>query len=130
MTLQEFADRLAEVASDRKAADIFRNKLLSPFSKSQFEEIPPRKTVACVLRLYLVTVMHEQDEDWGECAAFKDIYECRVCANAIAQVCVKGYMKPVNAREFGINLPLSDEEAEEIIELVRKTVSDVIQSGA
>ncbi len=120
MTLEEFADRLAEASQGANDADItaFRRDISGTFSKIEMSEPPTRKNAARLLRLYLLNVVHEPDEDWGKYKDLKDIYDCRICANAIAQVCIKGLMKPVKRNEFGVNLPLTDEEAEETLKTI------------
>jgi hypothetical protein len=63
----------------------------------------------------------EEDEDWGIAKGFRDIYDCRVCANAVAQVAVKGILPPETDIFFGMTDILTDEKAlETVIRLYNK----------
>ena len=53
-----------------------------------------RKICAVILHSFLQQINHEKDEiDISSAMVLKDIYDCRICANHIAQVYVKGIMK-------------------------------------
>lgn len=55
-----------------------------------------RKNAARILHMYLLKVLKEPDgsEQGPSWKLVKDIYDCRVCANHIAQVVDKGIMEP------------------------------------
>ncbi|MBR5420480.1 MAG: hypothetical protein IK115_04960 [Lachnospiraceae bacterium] len=125
MSAEEFAKRLRNAYQSAAGAS-FSPKDEALFFKYLQEMIPPeqlkkpalRRDAARILHIFLLQVLKLPDEDWGKPAQFKDIYDCRICANAIAQVCARGLMQPVNRREFGGLLPLSDDEAAAICERI------------
>ncbi len=126
MTLQELADRLLDISSARSeipedAVKRFREEIRGTFSNVELCKPAVRKNAARMLHLYLLTVTGEPDEDWGEYASLKDIYDCRICANAIAQVLVKGIMKlhGTGKKIFGGDELLTEEEASQILERIR-----------
>ena len=92
--------------------DVWLSGLLSEIPQERQTEPLRRKVAAKAVHGFLLEVLGLPDEDWGEAAKLADIYECKVCANAIAQTIVRGIMKPVSGTEFGGNLPLEEAEAE------------------
>ena len=69
-----------------------------------------RKKAAKILHMYLLNVMHVKDEDdISPASVMKDLYDCRVCVNHIAQVYLKGIMK---AHEYPGGLILFDPDVE------------------
>ncbi|MBR6380146.1 MAG: hypothetical protein IKS07_00530 [Lachnospiraceae bacterium] len=129
MVLKEFLDLLlpradaANTAGQMPAYEAEKKEewlaaLLAEIPKERQTEPLRRKVAAKAVHGFLLEVLGEPDEDWGEAAKLADIYECRVCANAVAQVCVKGIMEPVSKAEFGGNLPLSETEAERVTDRV------------
>ena len=113
MTLLCFSERLSELAGDESKA--FSDYVSGMFSAGALNDSLNRKDAARLIHLFLYMILGENDLDWGEYAELKDIYECRICANAIAQVCVKGIMVPAEENIFGGLTEVSDEEAEELI---------------
>ena len=66
------------------------------FLRIDYEEnvIVTCKICAVILHSFLQQIKHEKDEiDISSAMVLKDIYDCRICANHIAQVYVKGIMK-------------------------------------
>lgn len=78
-----------------------------------------RKICAKILHTFMEKVLNLPDVDWTVSKNLKDIYECAVCANSIAQVVERGIMKPKYADSFGLNDTVSAEETEEIIFALR-----------
>jgi len=117
MILEEFIERLAEISGDRREEFLVCSR--GRFSKAQLAEPAGRKSVAVVSHEFLVRVAELKDEDWGEFEKLSDIYDCKVCANAIAQVCVRGVMKPLRPGEFGGEPVADDEELRKIIDRLR-----------
>ena len=97
-------------ASERAAA---REFILADVPKDAVPEVPTRKLAALILYRGLQRLTDESDEDWGNARNYKDIYDCRVCANAVAQLSVKGIMEPLAADLFGMTEMISDSDAEE-----------------
>lgn len=79
-----------------------------------------RKSAARILHQFLRLELAELDESDGSAASvLQDLYECRVCAGHIIQVYVKGIMGSYTDEDgrkfFGLEMQVSEEEAEEII---------------
>ena len=84
------------------------------------EIILKRKDTARILHLYMEKVLGVTDEDdITPASVMKDLYDCRVCVNHIAQVYLKGIMKahayPNGLLLFDSGLEISDEEAKEAV---------------
>ena len=94
----------------------FYTTIRSVFSVQQRKDPVLRRDAARILHIFLLQIAKLPDEDWGEYARLKDLYDCRICANAIAQVCVRSLLKPVSRTEFGSLHPLSEKEASDAIE--------------
>ena len=99
-------------ASERAAS---REYLVSDIPRESLSVDVTRKLAALTLYRSLQRLTDEKDDDWGTATNFKDIYDCRVCANAVAQMSVKGIMQPLSADEFGMTGILPDEEAENAV---------------
>ena len=118
MTLGFFSEKLSSMADS--GSEEYGDYVRGMFSKSALEGTLIRRDAARLIHLYLYMVLGEKDLDWGEYGKLKDIYECRICANAIAQVCIKGIMLPEKEDEFGVFREVGDKEAEELIRIVSK----------
>jgi hypothetical protein len=127
--MQEFAEMLlacieaysdAGMAAEQKK---FSDTLRGTFSDAQQQALMIRRDAARILHLFLLQVLKVPDEDWGEYKKLKDIYDCRICANAIAQVCVKQLMKPRSRYEFGIHDPFTESEAAEVRDRLNEYIS-------
>ncbi len=78
-----------------------------------------RASAARILHMYLKAVIKEADNSDISAAEhdLTDLYDCRVCANHIAQVYVKGIMPEeysidfIGKKAFGLHSTLSMEEA-------------------
>ncbi len=86
------------------------------FSTQQLKDPALRRDAARLLHIFLLQIAKLPDEDWGDYAHLKDLYDCRICANAIAQVCVRNLMQPISRTEFGSLHPLTEKEASDAIE--------------
>lgn len=74
-----------------------------------------RKIAARLLHEFMLNILGFFDEEWKEAGKLKDIYDCRVCANAIAQVYDRGIMPQAREQVFGLNETVTAAEAEEYI---------------
>ena len=123
MTEKEFFDKLLltyseEISEDLPADGIgyFLEYFLDNYPPEKLELKATRKLAARIIHEFMVNVLGWQDMDWGEAAGLKDIYDCRVCSNAIAQVYVRGIMGESEPSVFGLNKTLTKEDAQVIID--------------
>ena len=124
MKMQEFTEMLLACAEAHSDTDMvaekkqFSDTLRGTFSDAQQQAPMIRRDAARILHIFLLQILQVPDEDWGEYKKLKDIYDCRICANAIAQVCVKQLMKPRSRYEFGIHDPFTESEAAEVLDRI------------
>ena len=86
------------------------------------DEAVVRKKAAKILHMYLLNVMHVKDEDdISPASIMKDLYDCRVCVNHIAQVYLKGIMK---AHEYPGGLILFEPD----VEITEAEVMDALEN--
>lgn len=81
-----------------------------------------RKLCAKIIHEYLQKNMHEPDEIGIEKAYFiKDLFDCRVCANHIAQVYLKGIMDVFSIdKDLVLFMPEKEMSITELEECVSK----------
>jgi hypothetical protein len=60
-----------------------------------------RKMAAKLIHIFMRDIMKLSDLDWDRALKLKDIYECRTCANSIAQVFQRGIILPLEEDRFG-----------------------------
>lgn len=88
-----------------------------------FEEID-RRSVARILHIFMRIVLGIKDEpDISKAYVLKDLFDCRVCANHIAQVYLKGVMKEVNIDGliiFDVYGKVTESDVEVWLEAVRE----------
>jgi len=94
---------------------VLREFLLADVPNDSLSSEITAKLSALILHRSLHRLTDEKDDDWGPARRFKDIYDCRVCANAVAQVSVKGIFEPLAEDEFGMARVLTDREAKEAV---------------
>ena len=111
MTVEVFIDYIIE-KSPASAGDTsaFFKHMMADNSDAMLEQYVTRKKAALILYAFMKDTLGLKDIDWGAAKAFRDIYDCRVCANAIAQVCVRGIMLPKKPDYFGGELLMEDDE--------------------
>lgn len=75
-----------------------------------------RKNVARICHMYLQKVMKVNDLDISGAKELKDLYDCRVCANHVAQVYMRGIMDAKNIKRDGEFLwfDLNGEDSDEV----------------
>ena len=95
---------------------IAKEYIESDIPRESLSGIVTRKLAAMILHKSLQRLTGEPDEDWGAARHFKDIYDCRICANAVAQVSIKGILPPVFDDRFGMTEILADEEQKKAAE--------------
>lgn len=75
-----------------------------------------KKTAARIVHEFMLNVLKWPDLDWGDATKLKDIYDCRVCANAIAQTYLRGIILPSKEDVFGGNEVLDLSQGREVID--------------
>lgn len=77
-----------------------------------------RQNAAGVVHKYLLDVLKEPDEaDIRRAYVLKDLFDCRVCVNHVAQVWLKGIMGD-SSPYFDMDLIVDEAEAEGIVKRV------------
>lgn len=104
MTREKFINRLLEVFGE-DTGDIFSNGLENGWlefeDKLYHEDEINRKNIARIIHMYLLKVMGISDlQDISKASELRDLYDCRVCANHIAQVYLRDIM---SAKELSVN---------------------------
>lgn len=88
-----------------------------------FEEID-RRSAARILHNFMRIVLGIKDEpDISKAYVLKDLFDCRVCANHIAQVYLRGVMKEVNIDGliiFDVYGKVTESDVEVWLEAVRE----------
>ena len=112
-------------ASELESGIVLDSGILKPCDnhtiKISVSENMTRREVAKSVHEYLLNKKNEADEENIETAKeLKDLYDCHVCVNDIAQVYVKGIMDAVNQDEkiFGGKEKITKKDAEEIVSRV------------
>lgn len=80
-----------------------------------------RRQAASIIHNFLLKELSESDEEsWGQAGKLLDLYDCRVCANHIAQVYAKGIMEAFydTIPCFGLAEKVSLEEAKIFVQRV------------
>lgn len=104
MTRLEFIQRLLEIFGEDNR-DVFSNGLENGWlefeDKLYHEDEINRKNIARIIHMYLLKVKGISDlQDISKASELRDLYDCRVCANHIAQVYLRGI---ISAKEFSVN---------------------------
>ena len=104
MTREQFIKRLLEVFGE-DTGDVFskglENGWLEFEDKLYRDDEINRKNIARIIHLYLLKEKGISDlKDISKAAELRDLYDCRVCANHVAQVYLRNIM---NAKELSVN---------------------------
>lgn len=104
MTREQFIKRLLEVYGE-DTGDVFSNGLENGWlefeDKLYRDDEINRKNIARIIHLYLLKEKGISDlKDISKAAELRDLYDCRVCANHVAQVYLRDIM---SAKEFSVN---------------------------
>ena len=104
MTREKFIKRLLEVFGE-DTGDVFSNGLENGWlefeDKLYHEDEINRKNIARIIHMYLLKVKGIPDlQDISKAGELRDLYDCRVCANHIAQVYLRDIM---SAKELSVN---------------------------
>ncbi len=122
ITEKRFFDKLIEEYTEQTGQDISAEGLgyyleyfLDNYPPEKLELKLSRKIAARIAHEFMLNVLKIPDQDWGEASKLKDIYDCRVCSNAIAQVYTRGVVEAAEVGRFGLNDIVSESQAERII---------------
>ena len=118
MTEKEFFDYLLETYAEKTGLDLpaegmgyYLEYFLDNYPPEKLELKLTKKICARILHEFMTNVLEIPDVDWQKAGELKDIYDCRVCANAIAQVYERGIMAEAKEKVFGLNEIVSEEDA-------------------
>ena len=104
MTTGEFVKLLCEKAGI-ESEGVFRRGRNEGWLEAEdevFKDQPvTRKNVARICHMYLQKVMKINDLDISKAQEIKDLYDCRVCANHVAQVYMRGIMDAKELKRDG-----------------------------
>ena len=104
MTREQFIKRLLEVFGE-DTGEVFskglENGWLEFEDKLYRDDEINRKNIARIIHLYLLKEKGISDlKDISKAAELRDLYDCRVCANHVAQVYLRDIM---SAKELSVN---------------------------
>ena len=104
MTREQFIQRLLEVFEE-DTADVFSNGLekgwLDFEDQLYRDDGITRKNIARIIHMYLLKEKRIPDlQDISKAGELRDLYDCRVCANHVAQIYLRGIM---GAKELSAN---------------------------
>ena len=118
MTEKAFFDYLIDEFVEKTGQDLpadnigyYLEYFLDNYPPEKLELKLCRKICARIIHEFMINVLNIPDVDWKRAGELKDIYDCRVCANAIAQVYERGIMAEAGEKVFGLNEIVSDEDA-------------------
>lgn len=104
MTREQFIQRLLEVFSE-ETGDVFSKGLekgwLEFEDKLYRDDDIARKNIARIIHMYLLKEKGIPDlQDISKAGELRDLYDCRICANHVAQIYLRGIM---GAKELSEN---------------------------
>lgn len=124
MTEKEFFDYLLETYAEKTGKDLpadsmgyYLEYFLDNYPPEKLELKLTKKICARILHEFMINILKIPDVDWKKAGELKDIYDCRVCANAIAQVYERGIMSEAKEKVFGLNELVSREDAVRYVDL-------------
>ena len=83
--------------SDISEDELLKKGVLETGDLTDKDGLIDRKSVARILHNYIRIVLKEKDEeDISKAYILKDLFDCRVCADHIAQIYLKGIMEAVD----------------------------------
>ena len=122
MTREKFIQRLFEVFGE-DTEDVFskglENGWLEFEDKLYREDEITRKNIARIIHLYLLKEQGIPDlQDISKASELRDLYDCRVCANHVAQIYLRGIMgaKDISANGGFLWFDLNGEDDASAIE--------------
>lgn len=130
MNTREFLEQLLDkyrVITDTDLSD----DMLGPYSKTVLFDAAykadtsqiKRNQAARIAHEFLKYTLMEEDVDWNGARNLKDIYDCKICANPVAQVYEKGIIDSREKDIFGMDDILTEIQLSIIIERLSKRIS-------
>lgn len=113
--LTEYGKRTGKEISGTQSGNL-KDYAFGGFSAGQLESPLTKKIAARILHEFMLRIMELKDLDWGDAVDLKDIYDCRVCANSVAQVVRRGLLKEQEPYVFGMDVVPDEESYSTIIE--------------
>ncbi|SFP90105.1 hypothetical protein SAMN04487928_11156 [Butyrivibrio proteoclasticus] len=127
MNCKDFTNKLIDLYQNKNNQEL-SYEALGPFlceiidSSADIYKMPLRRnTMARVLHEFYKNVLKVKDLDWRDAGKFPDIYDCKLCANPLAQCYVRGLIKPRkegNVLILGANDIVTNEEIIYIFSLI------------
>lgn len=121
MNAYSFAESLLNVYEKKNNSPVtliqkgnFTDYAFSGFSESQLKMPMTKKVAAKILHEFLLRILALPDVEWKTAGSLKDIYECKVCANSIAQVYERNLIPPKASDVFGIGNIFDDSLMQEL----------------
>ena len=75
-----------------------------------------RKMAAKIVHIFIRDIMKMPDLDWDRAYKLRDIYECRTCANSIAQVFQREIITSLSEDRFGLSEEFTKEGEEKALQ--------------
>lgn len=127
MTEKVFFDYLIERYMEETGQDLpveglgyYLEYFLDNYPPEKLELKLTKKICARLIHEFMMNVLKIPDVDWKSAGDLKDIYDCRVCANAIAQVYERGIMGEASEKVFGLNELVSNSDAKTYVDALMK----------
>ncbi len=134
MSIEAFIDYIVSeyeascLDKNRDDLDHFWKEAVALFSEAMLNGPVIKKSAARVLYLFSRDVMHLRSLEWEGAKKLRDIYECRVCAEAIAQMYERGVMANAGEDIFGVNDIMQDEEIHNSVRKLMQLNTNIIGS--
>ena len=129
MTEKEFFDYLIERYVEESGQDLpldglgyYLEYFLDNYPPEKLELKLTRKICARLIHEFMFNVLKVPDVEWKKAGNLRDIYDCRVCANAIAQVYERGIMDESSEKVFGLNKLVSHDEAQKYVDALMNMI--------
>ena len=129
MTEKEFFDYLIERYVEESGQDLpldglgyYLEYFLDNYPPEKLELKLTRKICARLIHEFMFNVLKVPDVEWKKAGNLRDIYDCRVCANAIAQVYERGIMDESSEKVFGLNELVSHDEAQRYVDALMNMI--------
>ena len=129
MTEKEFFDYLIGRYVEESGQDLpldglgyYLEYFLDNYPPEKLELKLTRKICARLIHEFMFNVLKVPDVEWKKAGNLRDIYDCRVCANAIAQVYERGIMDESSEKVFGLNELVSPDEAQKYVDALMNMI--------